>query len=228
MSQKQQESCHSSVCGLDLTLPLDFVREWISLTTKQHWTAKVKDCEVAYSDVPSTEAVSPDQTTAENEILPVHEMDMSVMTDVVCKQKTYLYARITGVRFCMKEGRLQLSIVDVKADSCDTNTGLVSPDDADPQNPHTPQTCRHSQAASANCADQAVCKTVPEFNTQPDIEPCAKSSLVSCRLATHGTCRTSKSDIRDVETCAESSKSVSGIRIDLTYSCYGEEKQFKW
>ena len=223
MLQKQQESCHdSSVCGLDLTLPLDFVRQWVRLTTKQHWTAKVKDCEAANSDVPSTEAVSPQQTFVKNEILPVHETDISVTTDVVCEQKTYLYAKITGVNLCMKEGRLQLSIVDVKIDSCDANTGLASPEDVDSQSPHSSrsQTCRHSHAAPVDCTDHIVCKTLPESKAQLDIDPCVKSSSTSCVVATHGTCKTSDtstttSDIRHLGISAQSAKSITGTDFYL-------------
>ncbi len=218
MLQKQQESCHdSSVCGLDLTLPLDFVRQWVRLTTKQHWTAKVKDCEAANNDVPSTEAVSPQQTFVKNEILPVHETDISVTTDVVCAQKTYLYAKITGVNLCMKEGRLQLSIVDVKIDSCDANTGLASPGDVDSQSPHSSrsQTCRHSHAAPVDCTDNILCKTLPESTAQLDIDPCVKSNSTSCVVTTHGTCKpsdtsTTTSDTSHVGTSAQSAKSITG------------------
>ena len=211
MSEKHQEPCHnSSVCGLDLTLPLDFVREWIHLTTKQHWTAKVKDCDVVDSDVPSSESVPPQQISADgNEISSVLETDMSVVTDVLSAQKSYLHARITGVHFCIKEGRLQLKIVDVKAISCDTNTGGESSDDVNSQTPCSPPafTSSHSPAAPADCVGQIECnKLLPESSTELHVDPCERAT--TSMVVAHGINNTSHtpSDTRDMKTSAESSK----------------------
>lgn len=183
MPYSDQTDMHGSlVHSIDMTLPVEFVRTWLASTAKQYWTAEVENTPAA------------DDSAAESAKTWCRPgSDVSVATDVMCGQKTYLYARFTCVQFCVKDGRLQLNVVDMSRTSGQCDAGKVSQNGETesetnseqcvaPDNDiksHTPQLVAHLSTPSSNSSNEICEKRLTE-SLPPLAEVDVESGITNC------------------------------------------------